>query len=349
KVNRNGVWSAETAFTNDSSAQNTDPSAYQMRNGTTWLVWSHYDANGQRLFYKTLNPTTLVWSSQIQFTSTTNPDMHPAITQDQNNTIWIAWSREISCGGTCFQWDVFYKYTINYGVTWSAETNFTNDAACTINCADDMMSSDAQLKDGRIYLFWASTRDPQSYWDIYYASTVPQPFHNVAITGFTYGPTYHIRLGALVTINVTVADTGTFPESFFLFITATNTSYTPATTNIAVQYLSLGAGQSMKIQIAWNGSPAIPGEYVLGAHIPPVNNDIVTGDNTISSGTLRLYPQGDVNWDGAVNIQDLAIIAAHYNTTLGQPGYLPDADLDGNGIINIVDLATCAFYFGTVG
>ena len=347
RILHNGQTPVEVQFTNTTTGvQDQQPSAYQLNDGSIVVTWTHTDSSGNSNIYSRKYANG-VWGAVAQIT-TSNTDSNPKVIQDQNTTLWVAFTHEIPQGGSNFQVAVYYMYSINLGTSWAPSTNLTNDA-CGTPCPTSENAALAQLKDGRVYLFFTSNRDPASYWNLYYASTNIMPYHNVAITGFTYGPTYHIRLGALVTINVTVADTGTFPESFFLFVTATNTSYTPPTTNIAVQYLSLGAGQSMKIQIAWNGSPAIPGEYVLGAHIPPVNNDIVTGDNTISSGTLRLYPQGDVNWDGAVNILDLATIAAHYNTSIGQPGYLPDADLDGNGIINIVDLATCAFYFGTVG
>lgn len=347
RVLHNGQTPAEVQFTNTTTGvQDQQPSAYQMLDGSIVMVWTHTDSSGNsNLYYRKYSSG--VWGSVVSIT-TSNLDSSPKIMQDQNTTLWVAFTHEIPQGGSNFQNAVYYMYSINLGASWAPSSNLTGDA-CGTPCPNSMNPALAQFKDGRVYLFFSSNRDPQSYWNIYYASTNIMPFHNVAITSLTYGPTYHIRLGAIVTINVTVADTGTFPESFFLFVTATNTSFTPATTNIAVQYLSLGAGQSMRIQIAWNGSPVQPGEYALGAHAPPVNNEIVTGDNTISSGTIRLYPQGDVNWDGSVNILDLATIAAHYNTSVGQPGYLPDADLNGDGIINIVDLATCAFYFGSVG
>jgi len=344
KVNRNGVWSPEAAVTSDAAAQNTDPYAYQLRNGLIWLTWSHYDSStGQHIYLDSYNSTKGTWTSQPALTSTSNPDMHPSLTQDQNSTIWLAWSRELSCGGTCFQWDIFYKYSTNNGASWSPETNLTNDTSCS-TCPDDIMSSQTQLKDGRIYLFWASTRDPQNYWNIYYSTSSVQPFHNVAVTGLAAGPTV-LRSGGIVMINVTTTDLGTFPEGFFLFVTATNTS----STTIAVQYLSLGAGQSMKLSVAWNSSQVKPAEYTISASIPPVNNEIVTGDNTLSGGWVHVVPRGDVNYDGAVNIVDLAIIAAAYGTHVGQPGYNPQADLDLDGDIDIVDLATCAFYFGQVG
>ena len=347
RVLHNGLPPTEVQFTNTTTGiQDQQPSAYQLLDGSIVTVWTRTDSSGNsNLYYRKY--TNGVWGTPVQIT-TSNGDSNPKIMQDQNTTLWMAYTHEIPQGGSNFQNAVYYTYSINLGTSWVPASNLTNDACGTI-CPSSENAAIAQFKDGRIYLFFSSNRDTAMYWNLYYASTNLVPFHNVAVTALTYGPTYHIRLGRIVTINVTVADLGTFPESFFLFVTATNTSFTPATTNIAVQYLSLGAGQSMKIQIAWNGSPVNPGEYVLGAHIPPVNNDIVTGDNSISSGTLRLFSQGEVNWDGAVNIVDLAIIASVYNTSMGQPGYLPDADLNGDGTINIVDLATCAYYFGTVG
>ena len=130
-------------------------------------------------------------------------------------------------------------------------------------------------------------------------------------------------------INVTAIDMGTFPEGFFLFVTATNTSRT----TIAVQYLSLGAGQAMKVSVAWNSSQVKPAKYTISASIPPVNNEIVTGDNMLTGGWIHVVSRGDVNYDGAVNIVDLAIIAAAYGTHVGQPNYNPQADLDMDGLI----------------
>ncbi|MBO0887951.1 phosphate ABC transporter substrate-binding protein PstS [Candidatus Bathyarchaeota archaeon] len=53
----------------------------------------------------------------------------------------------------------------------------------------------------------------------------------------------------------------------------------------------------------------------------------------------------DMANQGAVNIVDLATVAFHYGTTLGQPNYSPTSDVNADGKIDILDLALVAFYF----
>jgi len=54
----------------------------------------------------------------------------------------------------------------------------------------------------------------------------------------------------------------------------------------------------------------------------------------------------DVNFDGAVNITDIAIAARAFGTKLGDEDWNEIADMDNNSVINIVDLATIALDFG---
>jgi len=51
---------------------------------------------------------------------------------------------------------------------------------------------------------------------------------------------------------------------------------------------------------------------------------------------------GDVNDDGRVDLTDLVLIARHYGTVLGDPGYNYLYDLNGNGRIDLIDLAAVA-------
>ncbi len=55
---------------------------------------------------------------------------------------------------------------------------------------------------------------------------------------------------------------------------------------------------------------------------------------------------GDVNLDGVVNIIDISIIAAAYQTTPGTPHWVPHADIDGDGVVNIIDIAIAAAMYG---
>jgi len=55
---------------------------------------------------------------------------------------------------------------------------------------------------------------------------------------------------------------------------------------------------------------------------------------------------GDVNGDGKVNIQDVAIVAKHFGTTPSSPNWDPVCDLDSSGKVNIADVAIVAQAFG---
>jgi hypothetical protein len=55
---------------------------------------------------------------------------------------------------------------------------------------------------------------------------------------------------------------------------------------------------------------------------------------------------GDLDGDGDVDLNDLAILLATYGTCAGDPGYNPAADLDGSGCIDLSDLATLLSNYG---
>ncbi len=349
KVYRNNAWSPETALTNDVlPIQNQEPTAFQMKDGRIWVAWSqNQDAHfkGVHILYKVFNGTA--WSSSTQVTFST-PDRHPALSQDINNTIWLTWTRELpySCpgAGSCFQDDLFYITSTNNGLNWSGETNLTNDAACSDpNCFDDEQPSIAQLKDGRIWLFWSTNRDPDSFWDIYFTNTQPLANHNVAVTKVAAAP-LKLRAGGLVRVNVTVADLGGFQETFQVNVAATNVT----TVTVGTQTVTLAPGGSMNLTFTWNTSSAPPGKYKITASIPPVPGEGQVSDNSLTFGTVWLVPLGDVNMDGRVDIIDAALAAYSFGATPGSPNWNPAADINGDGVINILDVAIVAFWFGTV-
>jgi hypothetical protein len=53
----------------------------------------------------------------------------------------------------------------------------------------------------------------------------------------------------------------------------------------------------------------------------------------------------DLNNDGAVNIQDVALVASAYGSAVGDLGYKAQSDLNKDGVINIKDLAIVAVNF----
>lgn len=58
---------------------------------------------------------------------------------------------------------------------------------------------------------------------------------------------------------------------------------------------------------------------------------------------------GDLNHDGAVNADDLALLTASFNKSGGDAGFNPGADLNGDGIVDVFDLVRLGFNFGKTG
>jgi hypothetical protein len=56
----------------------------------------------------------------------------------------------------------------------------------------------------------------------------------------------------------------------------------------------------------------------------------------------------DLNNDGAVNITDVMIVAAAFNSARGDGKYVESSDLNGDGAINIKDVMMIAAKFNTV-
>ena len=75
-----------------------------------------------------------------------------------------------------------------------------------------------------------------------------------------------------------------------------------------------------------------------------VRYEALTVNNSLNSTVLLTF-RGDINRDGKVNGQDLAILGARFLATSGQSNYLADADLNHDGVINGIDLAILASNF----
>lgn len=56
---------------------------------------------------------------------------------------------------------------------------------------------------------------------------------------------------------------------------------------------------------------------------------------------------GDINGDGFVDLNDLAIVLSSYGLAPGDNGYNPGADLNGNGVVDLDDLTIALSRFGT--
>ncbi len=58
---------------------------------------------------------------------------------------------------------------------------------------------------------------------------------------------------------------------------------------------------------------------------------------------------GDIDHDGDVDLADLSLLLAAYNTCAGDANYNADADLDGDACVNLADLSILLANYGTGG
>ena len=88
--------------------------------------------------------------------------------------------------------------------------------------------------------------------------------------------------------------------------------------------------------------------FVLKAATSPnaTSSDVtVTLTGLTGTATYSVSRNLDMGAQGAINIVDLATIAFHFGTLLGQPNYSAVTDVNADGAVNIQDLALVAFYF----
>ena len=72
-----------------------------------------------------------------------------------------------------------------------------------------------------------------------------------------------------------------------------------------------------------------------GNRVYPIYVDTSGGDLDIYTNVIVFPSNGDINGDGMVDPQDLAILLGNWGPCPGCP-----ADLDGDGVVGPLDLAT---------
>jgi len=327
----NGSWSNTTQLTTN-DYHDRYPSLAKMRDGTIWVVWQYYTGTGNdnELLYKTYNGS---WSNTTQLTEDTKNDAEPSIMQARDGTIWVFWSRELHRGGIDpWQYDLFYKTSIDYGATWSEDIQFTTDA----DWEEDRPSA-AQINDKTIWLTWQYDKDDN--FDIYYEISSEVILHDVAITSITPNSTMVYR-GETVSISVTAENQGDENEIFTVDCYAN-------TTLIGSENVTLSSGNSTTTIFSWSTSN-FGGIYTITANASTVPGELLPSlDNNIYiNGTVQIRILGDLDLDDDVDFDDFIIFAASYGTSVGEPSYNPEADLDNDDDVDFDDFIIFAGNYG---
>ena len=60
----------------------------------------------------------------------------------------------------------------------------------------------------------------------------------------------------------------------------------------------------------------------------------------------QFHNLGDINWDGEINEEDVALLQAAWLSTPSSPNWNANADLNGDGVVNEKDLAILSANYG---
>jgi len=322
KTYNGSTWSNDTQLTYDDSTKNYRPAITQMEDERIWVVWhsNRYDPEKNEILYRTYNGSA--WSVDTMLPNDLSLDRKcPAIFQDNNGTIWIFWSANLSDQSD--DDDIYYDQSLDNGETWEGNVHLID------HVVEDWGPAAIQSIDSRIWVVWTSNRtDSGGNWDLYYRTSL---VHNVAVTEIIPSET-QIYQEENVTVDVTVQNYGNYNETF------TVNCYTNSTP-IGSQGVDLTANASDVVTFTWNTSGFARGNYILKANASSVDGETYTGDNTITHENIRVKLLGDVDDNGIVDISDLHALSAAYDSVPENPNWNEEADMNGDNEVNGLDLS----------
>ena len=163
---------------------------------------------------------------------------------------------------------------------------------------------------------------------------------DVAITNVTPSKTV-VGQGYSMSINVTVANQGDYPETFNVTVYAN-------TTEIGRQEITLASSTSTTLTFTWNTTGFAKGNYSVWAYAWPVLGEKDKTDNTYTDGWVVVTILGDINGDLKVDVKDLVLVIKYFGSYPGHPikPWNPNADVNSDNKVDIKDLVLVIKHFG---
>ena len=155
-------WSNDTRLTDDPDFDKL-PSITQTDDGNVWVVWSSDRFGDDDIFYNVYNGSS--WSGDMRLPTSTDLDTDPSVLQTFDHRIWIFWQSRAPTATSATD-DIYYKYSLDDGATWSESIQFTID----IN--DDWWTCTAQSSDRTMWVIWSSDRPDGTDWDVYCRTSI---------------------------------------------------------------------------------------------------------------------------------------------------------------------------------
>jgi hypothetical protein len=325
-------WSEPIQLTNDTNKPDMDPAVLADENGMIWVVW----AKKNKLYYKVHYGTTWSYDSLLVYHASHN--WYPSITQANDGNIWIAWSSDRDVND-----NIYYK--IFDGYIWTADTKLTS------NILDDTYPSVAQDIHGTIWVTWASPRFAN--FDLYYTTNSHDiAVTNVApqASTVTRGETLAIEVTAL---NLGTEDETVEVRCYANSILAGNEtlSLTPGQSDtVTIQWNTTGVARDTYVISAT--AVAVPGEVKLDDNTlidGSVQVEILGDVCGAYDGVVMPTPEGAVtrlDWV-AVSLNRQTYDPDQYpGFPPWDPVWGPACDVDKNGAVDVDDLLLVALHYG---
>jgi hypothetical protein len=172
-------------------------------------------------------------------------------------------------------------------------------------------------------------------------TNVPIPTRDVAVTNLAVSKNFP-RQGENLTIDATVLNNGTEPESFNVNIYVDDVL-------INTQGVVLASGESTVVTFTWNTSSATLAAHTIKAEAEAVPDETKLDNNAMTKTITVLSSEGlltDLNGDGKVDMMDIAQAAFAFGSSPGHPRWNPAADINGDGKVDLRDIILVAKDFG---
>ncbi len=148
------TWSADTRLTND-VANSWNPSV-AVFGSVVHIVWQDYRDGNYEIYYKHSTDGGITWSVDTRLTNDAAYSSIPVVVVS-GSIAHIAW-RDNRDGND----EIYYKHSTDGGITWSADTRLTNDAA---NSEYPSIAVSGSL----VHVVWNDTRDGN--YEVYYKNS----------------------------------------------------------------------------------------------------------------------------------------------------------------------------------
>jgi hypothetical protein len=295
KTYNGATWTPDTQLV-FSSSTDEHPSMIQDRNGTLWLFWGRL----------------IVVSLLIQYYQ---------LVGRYSYDLGTTWSSEIMLTNTSTSVDSFMPSAVqsSYGVKplWV------------------FYSSNLNVPDYDIYALQST-----GVYPVHDVKVSRLSASNNLGTYWEYpGGLKSVGQSAIETVTVAITNIGDYVENVNVTLSATNTTVI----KIGTLQTLVGPGNTMNFYYYWNTTNVRPARYGLSVNIAALPGETLgnMGDNSYAlTNQVWIIPLADLDQDGSVTLTDFSVFVYDYNFTpaCNCPRWNPYADINGNGIIDIVDV-----------